>query len=164
MTKWSEHIALLWGTKVSSCAPFKSVSISLSKGDQKFDEGEQELIKSPTPSPHGESWKIRGVSHEARNAAKMAAQKHKESLGSWISRRILEAAQDDLTGKKTQVARPEDVATLLQTLSQRIESKVDALGTNLDARLYQAETHIQSLEATKATQRRPWFQFVVNKL
>ncbi len=43
-------------------------------------------------------WKLEGISRQAREAAKKAAKKEKLSLGEWLSRLILRAAESQETG------------------------------------------------------------------
>ena len=93
-------------------------------------------------------WAVRGVSHEARNAAKMTSNKVKESLGSWLSRMILEAAHSELKGDKKQIARQEDVFNILESLSNKLEKEVCKLRQELN----QIETRKKS-----------WIQIVFNK-
>ena len=93
-------------------------------------------------------WAVRGVSHEARNAAKMAARKSQDSLGSWVSRKILEAAQAELRDGKQEIARQEDVLNILETLSNKFETEVSDLRNQLE---------------NVKTQKKSWVQIVFNK-
>ena len=43
-------------------------------------------------------WKLEGISGEAREAAKEAARNEKVSLGEWLSRLILRAAENHKAG------------------------------------------------------------------
>ena len=98
---------------------------------------------------HSESiWAVRGVSHEARNAAKMTASKTNQSMGLWLSRVILEAAHSEVKGNKTQIARQEDVFNILEDLSNKFEKELS------DIR--------QELEQVN-TKKRSWIQVVFNK-
>ena len=93
-------------------------------------------------------WAVRGISQETRNAAKMAAKKSKVSLGAWLSRKIMEAAQADLTEKNTALVRQEDVLDILENLSNKFEKDV------LELR--------NQLESVKS-QKKSWIQVVFNK-
>ena len=77
------------------------------------------MTKKKTKGP-GDSWQVRGVTQEARNAAKMAARRCNEFVGAWVCRNILEAAQRDL-GAKREVARPEDLHDTLKKMNDRLE-------------------------------------------
>jgi hypothetical protein len=76
-------------------------------------------------------WTIRGISIEARSAAQKAAEKGNEFIGSWISRKLLEAAQNDLTAKK-EVARPEDVQDILLKMHSNFSDEVSRLSHKID--------------------------------
>ena len=93
-------------------------------------------------------WAVRGISQETRNAAKMAAKKSRVSLGSWLSRKIMEAAQADLTAKNNGLTRQEDVLDILENLSNKFERDV------LELR--------NQLESVKS-QKKSWIQIVFNK-
>ena len=93
-------------------------------------------------------WAVRGISQETRNAAKMAAKKSKVSLGSWLSRKIMESAQADLTAKNNELTRQEDVLDILENLSNKFEQDV------LELR--------NQLESVKS-QKKSWIQIVFNK-
>ena len=69
-------------------------------------------------------WAVRGISQETRNAAKMAAKKSKVSLGSWFSRKIMEAAQVDLIAKNNKLIRQREVLDILDNLSNKFEQDV----------------------------------------
>ena len=45
-------------------------------------------------------WKLENISKPCREAAKAAARKEKTTLGEWLSRRILKAADDQKKAKK----------------------------------------------------------------
>jgi len=45
-------------------------------------------------------WKLEHISKPMREAAKAAARKEKTTLGEWLSRRILEAAESQQEGQK----------------------------------------------------------------
>jgi hypothetical protein len=93
-------------------------------------------------------WAVRGVTHEARNAAKITSGKVKESMGLWLSRIILEAAHLELKGDQKQIARQEDVFNILENLSNKLEKEVSDLRLELN----QAKT-----------QKKSWIQIVFNK-
>ena len=93
-------------------------------------------------------WAVRGVSQEARTAAKMAAKKLSISLGMWLSRKIIEAAQVDLTENNKQIARQEDVLNILENLSNKFEKDV-------------LELRVQ-LEQLKV-QKKSWIDVIFNK-
>jgi hypothetical protein len=76
-------------------------------------------------------WTIRGISIEARSAAQKAAEKGNEFIGSWISRKLLEAAQADLTAKK-EMARPEDVQDILIKMQSSFSEEISKLNHKLD--------------------------------
>lgn len=75
------------------------------------------------------SWTIRGISIEARSAANKAAERGHEFTGSWVSRKLLEAAQEDLTSKR-EIARPEDVA--VQEISNAISPVLDKMSEKIE--------------------------------
>ena len=106
------------------------------------------LSKSKKPGDSENIWAVRGVNHEARSAAKMTANKMKESLGSWLSRVIIEAAQVDLRGDKKQIARQEDVFNALETLSNKLTQDVNDLR--------------DELKQVK-TEKKSWIKIVFNK-
>ena len=93
-------------------------------------------------------WAIRGISHEVKNAAKLAAKKSKSSLGAWLSRKIIEAAQVELTKKSRPVARKEDVLDILSDLSDKFDKDFSAL-----------RNQIHSMQ----TQKKSWLQTLFNK-
>ena len=93
-------------------------------------------------------WAVRGVSHEARNAAKMTASKVNQSMGLWLSRVIVEAAHSELKGDKKQIARQEDVFNILENLSNKFDKELSYLR--------------QELQQVN-TKKRSWIQVVFNK-
>jgi septal ring factor EnvC (AmiA/AmiB activator) len=93
-------------------------------------------------------WAVRGVTYEARNAAKMTSGKVNESMGAWLSRVILEAAHSELKGDKKQITRQEDVFNILENLSNKLEKEVSDLRHELN----QTKTHKKS-----------WIQIIFNK-
>ena len=93
-------------------------------------------------------WAVRGVSHEARNAAKMTASKVNQSMGLWLSRVILEYAHSEIKGNKTQIARQEDVFNILENLSNKFDKELSDLRQELQ------QVNIK---------KRSWIQVVFNK-
>ena len=100
----------------------KTKKTPLEKTKKKNDIGEC------TPSTQ---WTIRGISIEARNAAQMAAQKNNEFIGSWISRKILQAAHDDLKGSK-EVAKSEEGLDFLNPVQASIIEQLTNLNNKFD--------------------------------
>lgn len=86
------------------------------------------LKKKATDHPElATQWTIRGITMESRNAAQKAAKKANEFVGSWISRKILEAAQHELTSKK-EIARPEDMHDMVRGMHSdlaKMNEKID---------------------------------------
>jgi uncharacterized protein YoxC len=84
-----------------------------------------------------ESFTVRGFSAEARNAVKICARKAKKTQGKWLEEVVLQAAKD-MMGKKTEVARPEDVFDIIKKMSDDLEAvkkmsnKVDELSNRLN--------------------------------
>ncbi len=105
-------------------------------------------IKTKKQSNLESIWAVRGVSHEARNAAKMTASKANQSMGSWLSRMILEVAHSELKGDKKQVARQEDVFNILENLSNKLEKEMSDLR--------------QELQQVN-TKKRSWIQISFNR-
>lgn len=105
-------------------------------------------IKSKRQGNSDSIWAVRGVSHEARNAAKMTASKVNQSMGLWLSRVILESAHSEIKGNKTQIARQEDVFNILENLSNKFEKELSDLR--------------QELQQVN-TKKRSWIQVVFNK-
>ena len=68
-------------------------------------------------------WNLKGVSEEARNAAKMAAEKTGQSLGVWVERAIMNQAQADLKGKN------------LLPQAAEIEGRLDQFEANIDKKI-----------------------------
>ncbi len=108
-------------------------------------------VDETTSSP----WTIRGVNNETRNAAKKAAKKEKLTLGEWVDRTLLDAAQNTLgTGGK-----PKDVGpTIEEMMSDFIknyaasqkdqESRMDAIQTEIDKiNEYRSKTWFQRLRS-----------------
>ncbi len=93
-------------------------------------------------------WAVRGVSYEARNAAKMTASKVNQSMGLWLSRVILESAHSEIKGSKTQIVRQEDVFNILENLSNKFEKELSDLRQELE------QVNIK---------KRSWIQVVFNK-
>ena len=93
-------------------------------------------------------WAVRGVSCEARNAAKMTASKVNQSMGLWLSRVIVEAAHSELKGDKKQIVRQEDVFNILENLSNKFEKELSDLR--------------QELQQVN-TKKKSWIQVVFNK-
>ena len=100
-------------------------------------------VKTKKQSNLDSIWAVRGVSHEARNAAKMTASKANQSMGFWLSRMILEAAHSELKGDKTQVARQEDVFNILENLSNKLEKEMSDLRQELNLVNNQKKSWIQ---------------------
>ena len=105
-------------------------------------------IKSKRQGNSDSIWAVRGVSHEARNAAKMTASKVNQSMGLWLSRVILESAHSEIKGDKKQITRKEDVFNILENLSNKFEKELSDLR--------------QELEQVN-TKKRSWIQVVFNK-
>ena len=78
-----------------------------------------------------DAWTIRGITSEAKNAAKMASKKADEFLGSWLSRKIIEAAHQDVT-KKKDIAKQEDVYDILIKLSDRFDKEISTLHKSIE--------------------------------
>jgi len=97
-------------------------------------KAEHKPLKKQTSDEYSLSnpWTIRGITMEARNAAQMAAKKNNEFVGSWISRIILEAAQNQLTAKQ-EVARPEDVQDMLSTIKLEFLEEIKNINTRISA-------------------------------
>ena len=93
-------------------------------------------------------WAVRGVSQEAKNAAKIAAKKSATSLGVWLSRKIIEAAQTELTEKSRAITRQEDVFDILENLSNKFDKDLSGLRGQIEE---------------MKSQKRPWLQSLFNK-
>jgi hypothetical protein len=85
--------------------------------------GRPKTYKSPTASP----WTIKGIEAETRSKVAAAAKRSKETLGIYVNRVLLEAANRDLSSKSRTEIGPtqEEINTqLLQRMdeiSQRLE-------------------------------------------
>ena len=90
-------------------------------------------------------WAVRGVSQEAKNAAKIAAKKSATSLGVWLSRKIIEAAQAELTDKSKVIARQEDVFDILENLSNKFDRDLSELRGQIQEMKSQKRSWLQSL-------------------
>ena len=84
--------------------------------------------KSPSP------WSVRGVSHEARNAATLASRRAGKALGEWIESVVMAAAHAELKAPGVPTATTEDtLAAILAQLEKRdqamseLAQKVEAL-------------------------------------
>lgn len=79
-----------------------------------------------------DSFTVRGMSAEARNAVKICARKAKKTQGKWLDDVVLRAAKESVS-KKTEIAKPEDVSDIIKEMSDRIKGlenlsdKVDKL-------------------------------------
>ena len=69
-------------------------------------------------------WAIRGVSPEAQNAARLAAQRAGVTLGQWVDRTIMDAAAGELTRKT--VPAPTEADTL-KAILERMERRDQAI-------------------------------------
>lgn len=65
--------------------------------------------------------------HEARTAARKAAQRSGVPMGTWIGRAIQEAAQEDLKGPATPAPRLEDTLAKLVETMQATNSRLEKL-------------------------------------
>lgn len=90
-------------------------------------------------------WAVRGVTQEARNAAKIAAKKSGNSLGAWLPRKIIEIAQPELTTRSKAVARQEDVFDILENLSNKFEKDFSDLRGQIEDIKSQKKTWLQAL-------------------
>jgi localization factor PodJL len=63
-------------------------------------------------------WSVRGVDHDARSAATMAAQRAGLPIGAWLSRTILEAAAKELTVKAVGPTLEATVQQLVEAVAQ----------------------------------------------
>ncbi len=106
------------------------------------------ILKRKKQDSSDSIWAVRGVSHEARNAAKMTTSKVNQSMGLWLSRVIVEAAHSELKGTKTQIARQEDVFNILENLSNKFEKE-----------LFDLRQELQQIN----TKKKSWIQVVFNK-
>lgn len=68
-----------------------------------------------------DSFTVRGMSVEARNAVKICARKAKKTQGKWLDDVVLRAAKESVS-KKTEIAKPEDVSDIIKEMSDRIKS------------------------------------------
>jgi hypothetical protein len=73
-------------------------------------------------------WSIKGIEHETRSKATMAAKRNKETIGKWANRVMIDAAVRELSSKK-QVALPDpiDLMKQFQSTTEKLEAKIDAL-------------------------------------
>ena len=91
------------------------------------------------------SWTIRGINQEVRNAARMAAKKSRCSLGVWLSRKITEAAQEDLIHQSKAIVRKEDVLDILENLSDKFDKNFLALQSEIDSMKSRKKSWLQNL-------------------
>jgi hypothetical protein len=71
-------------------------------------------------------WNIKGVPLEVRNAVQMAAKRNNEFIGSWVARKLMQCAQEDLTGKQ-EIATQEDINLALFEEIKKLSQKIDQL-------------------------------------
>lgn len=67
-----------------------------------------------------DSFTVRDVSEEAKNAVRIYARKAKKTQGKWLEEIILKAAKETFS-KTTDVARLEDVSDIIKEMSDRIK-------------------------------------------
>ena len=72
-------------------------------------------------------WSVRGVSHEARSAAGIAAKQADETLGAWLDRTIRDAAAEQLKGSSKQEVGPTVAETMAQAIDEmrRLNQRLD---------------------------------------
>lgn len=93
-----------------------------------------------------DSFTVRGMSSEARNAVKICARKAKKTQGKWLEDVILKAAKAEVS-KSTDVARLEDVSDIIKEMSDRIKS---------------LEGLSDKVEKLSNMANRPWWKKIVN--
>lgn len=79
------------------------------------------MTKSKT---EGSTWSLRNMSPEVINAAKIAAKRDNEFVSVWVSKTIMNAAQQSLKSKR-EVAKPEDILSVVKDLSDKIDKLYD---------------------------------------
>jgi len=79
---------------------------------------ENKAIRSKTKSPQADTWTVRGVTPETREAVKKAARRSGMTMGAWLEENLRLAATDGL--KRTLPA-------------QRVEDQLSAISDKLDA-------------------------------
>lgn len=98
---------------------------------QKKPKSKAKKLKTPKEKIPTIQWTIRGVTMESRLAAHKAAEKADEFVGNWVSRKILEAAQAELTSKK-EIARPVDNIDLLAKINEMFVKEVEKINEKVD--------------------------------
>lgn len=93
-----------------------------------------------------DSFTVRGVSAEARNAVKICARKAKKTQGKWLEDVILKAAKEAFS-KSTDVARLEDVSDIIKEMSDRIKS---------------LEGLYNKVEELSNLANKPWWKKIIN--
>jgi hypothetical protein len=71
-------------------------------------------------------WSVRGVGHDARSAAAMAAQRAGLPVGAWLSRTIMETAARELTSTAVGPTLESTVRQLMET-TQAVAARLEAL-------------------------------------
>ncbi len=85
----------------------------------------------------GKLWSVKGISPEAREAARMAAQDSGEPIGAWIDQAI-QMSDDELSGNGPQVHPAQDdptaleIVRVLEALEARVASHADHIARQLE--------------------------------
>jgi hypothetical protein len=93
-----------------------------------------------------DSFTVRGLSAEARNAVKICSRKAKKTQGEWLNGVILKAAKESVA-KKTEIARPEDVSDIIKEMSDRLKA---------------VESQSDKVEEMYDLLKRPWWKKILN--
>lgn len=83
-------------------------------------------------------WSIKGVDHETREAAKLAARRANLTLGAWLSRCIRAAAAEQLAGSRGRPAEPQLPAIPMDVLLEAIQRQTDEMKAAAEAGAMQA--------------------------
>jgi hypothetical protein len=93
-----------------------------------------------------DSFTVRGLSIEAKNAIKICARKAKKPQGKWLDDVILKAAKESVS-RRTEVAKPEDVSDIIKEMSDRIKA---------------IENKSDKVEELYNLLKRPWWKKILN--
>ena len=75
-----------------------------------------------------DTWTIRGVSHEARTATRVAARKSNMTIGEWVERALVKAVHEQNSSQSSEIAPT--MASMMERLLDHVEktdARLDAL-------------------------------------
>ena len=86
-----------------------------------------------TASPASSPWSVRGVSHEVRNAASMAARRAGKSLGEWLEGVVMVAAHEALKGNAVPASTNEDTLKAILAQLEKRDTAIAEIAARVEA-------------------------------